>query len=264
MRTRMVRPEFWSDPTMGSLPALVRLTYVGTWCLADDAGYLNWDRAAIASELYRYQPVGARERQVADHLERLVKAGRIKVLGCREHAVIPTIPDHRMKGGEQLFTIKKQHDKRCSEDTSGELRSPTQDLRDEELRSPTSSVSVSGSGSGSDSLHTPRAKPAAANGHPDDTIHDVVHRLTGAYLAPSSKNGDRVTRWVEKLGRERVDRELRETADDLGGLPMTNQLLNSTEDRLFPALTSKPKPVGVTKRAEHSLSDEEVNRAFQR
>jgi hypothetical protein len=96
-----------------------------------------------------------------------------------------------------------------------------------------------------------------------DTIHDVVHRLTSVFLASSSKNGDRVERWVEKLGRERVERELRETAGDLGGLPETNQLLNSTEDRLFPSIAA-PSPKEAAARAEAERERARLARSFEK
>jgi hypothetical protein len=139
MRTRLIRPEFWSDTTMAKLAPEVRLTYMGLWCLADDAGYLEWDAEQLAGELYRHENPAERLERVSVELEVLLEAGRVRLLGCGRHALVPTIPDYRIRGGEQLYTVKKRHDRRCSSSTSVGLRSSTE-----------SSVSVSVSGSGSD------------------------------------------------------------------------------------------------------------------
>jgi hypothetical protein len=109
-----VRPEFWSDANMAALPAAVRLTYIGLWGLADDAGYLVWNVPEIAAELYRYTSVRRRETAVAAHLDSLLQAGRVELLPCGRHALIRTIPEHRIKGGHQSYVIKKSHDAHCS------------------------------------------------------------------------------------------------------------------------------------------------------
>lgn len=94
-----------------------------------------------------------------------------------------------------------------------------------------------------------------------EKIADLIHGLTHVYLPSHSKNADRVERWVEKLGWDRVQRELRETAEDLGGLPETNQLLNSTEDRLFPAI-SAPSAKEAAARAEAEEERKRQARSF--
>jgi hypothetical protein len=99
---------------MAALSAPARLTYIGLWCLADDAGYLIWQPEEIAAELYRFQSPSSRRRTVASHLEKLVESARVKVLECARHAVIPTLEAHRIKGGQTLHTIRKRHEKECS------------------------------------------------------------------------------------------------------------------------------------------------------
>lgn len=112
-RTRLIRPEFFSDERMASTSDSTRLFYIGLWTLCDDAGYFEVKPSQIAAELFRYQGRARRERVTARALADLVELGRIKYLECGEHAVVPTIPDHRIKGGEQLFTVKKRHERRC-------------------------------------------------------------------------------------------------------------------------------------------------------
>ena len=165
MRTRLIRPAFWTDSRMADLPDAIRLTYVGLWCLADDAGYLHWDHREIAAELYRYRSVRHRERQMVDHLDRLVTDERITVLPCQKHAVIPSIPDHRIKGGGQLFTVQKEHQRRCSTSDSVGIRRTTSD-----------SVSVSSSVSDSLSGSLSRAKKSGSK-DPSVEKAELLRRL---------------------------------------------------------------------------------------
>lgn len=113
-RTRLIRPEFFSDARIASAPVSVRYFYIGLWTLCDDAGFFELDAAQIAAELYRFDSRARRERAVRDGLARLVELDRVRYLECGHHAVIPTLPDHRIKGGEALFTVQKRHERRCS------------------------------------------------------------------------------------------------------------------------------------------------------
>jgi hypothetical protein len=110
----LIRPEFWSDERMAALPESTRLVYIGLWSLCDDAGYFDRNARQIAGELFRYETPKRRERRVAQALVALEEAGRIRYLDCGQHGIVPTIPDHRIKGGEALFTIQKRHERRCS------------------------------------------------------------------------------------------------------------------------------------------------------
>jgi hypothetical protein len=110
MRIRQVKPSFFKDARMAELPAPVRLTYIGLWMLADDAGYYRWDVAEAGLELYGYESRTKRERDVAKHLEALVKAGRVTDLGCG-HVLIPTLTDHQRFGGptKRVTTYQREH-----------------------------------------------------------------------------------------------------------------------------------------------------------
>jgi hypothetical protein len=153
VRTRLIRPEFFTDEKMAELSVQTRLVYVGLWCLTDDAGFFELSPRAIAVTLFPYDAL--RESMVDLGLEELKAAERVKPLACGVHAVIPTIPEHRIKGGEQLFTIRKRHERRCL----APLRSPTDSV---ELHSPTSGyVPVSVSDSVSDSLSAQALEEAA-------------------------------------------------------------------------------------------------------
>ncbi len=40
-RTRMIKPEFWSDEKLAALSLQVRLIYIGLWNLSDDYGVVK-------------------------------------------------------------------------------------------------------------------------------------------------------------------------------------------------------------------------------
>ena len=108
-----MRPEFFSDPVVGRLNPDARLTYIGLWCIADDAGWLEWDVPHIAALLSPYQSVLVRERMAERSLASLVEAGRIEVhpCGC---AFIPRLADHQKIGGNKSFTVRDRHESRHS------------------------------------------------------------------------------------------------------------------------------------------------------
>lgn len=113
MRIRQVRPEFFSDPVVGRLSPDARLIYIGLWCIADDAGWLEWDVPHIAAMLSPYQSVPVRERMASRAVEALVGAGRVIVhpCGC---AFIPRLADHQKIGGNKSFTVRDRHESRHS------------------------------------------------------------------------------------------------------------------------------------------------------
>jgi hypothetical protein len=182
MRTRLIRPAFWTDFRMADLSDSARLTFIGLWCLAVDAGYFEYEPREIAAELYRYRPTKQRERQVADHLQRLVDDGRVKHLDCGRHAVIPSLPDHRIKGGQQLFTIQKEHESRCPTSKPVALRSPTSDSV-----SVSGSVSVSETFSGSVSVAPAGAAKNGSKTHETDEERLARYR---SYIGDKSKSAD--------------------------------------------------------------------------
>lgn len=121
MRIRQVRPEFFSDPVVGTLSPEARLTYIGLWCIADDAGWLPWDVAAIAAMLSPYQSVPVRTRMYTRATTALVEAGRVIVhpCGC---AFIPRLADHQKIGGNKSFQYLDRHKVHTRPDIPGLVR----------------------------------------------------------------------------------------------------------------------------------------------
>lgn len=115
MRIRQVKPSFFKDALMAELSPPVRLFYVGTWMLADDAGWLTWDVAEVGNELYGYEPRGRRERNATAYLDALIDAKRItRYEGC-DHLSIPKFAEHQRLAGltKQVRTVFKEHEKEC-------------------------------------------------------------------------------------------------------------------------------------------------------
>ncbi len=121
MRIRQVRPEFFSDPVIGSLSPDARLTYIGLWCIADDAGWLSWDIPHIAALLSPYESVLVRTRRMEKAAASLVAADRVEVheCGC---AFIPRLADHQKIGGNKSFTNLERHQVHTRMDKSGLVR----------------------------------------------------------------------------------------------------------------------------------------------
>jgi hypothetical protein len=110
MRIRQIKPAFWSDAVLAELTPGERLTFIGLWMVADDGGWLRYDPAQIANELYGYEPRRRRERAVAADVEALAGAGRVAVYECG-HALVLHLTEHqRMTGeGKRVLTIEREH-----------------------------------------------------------------------------------------------------------------------------------------------------------
>ena len=158
MRARLVRPDFWDDSLVAQLPDSVRLFYIGLWCVADDAGYMEWDFAKIGAVLMPYRAVAARERLAAKYGAALVDADeRVRVLECGKHAVIPSLVRHRIAGGNKSERTREAHE-RCR---YVQVRTQSTDKSRSESLSPSSSESVSGRRG---ALVSPFGERMAANG----------------------------------------------------------------------------------------------------
>ena len=135
MRIRQIKPSYWDDTRLHHTPGIgaeVREFYIGTWQLADDIGWLAWDVSAIAKQLYGWQSVTRRERNVREWGARLAGIGRLTIYECG-HAYIPTLSKHQRIGGTKTEGVAKEHQK-CviqppsagSMDESISLRTPPQ------------------------------------------------------------------------------------------------------------------------------------------
>jgi hypothetical protein len=117
MRIRAVRPDFWQDDTLGHLADAVRLFYIGLWCVADDAGWLEWKPAQLGAALYPYRNAASRVRSIEAWGEVLTETGRVvrHPCGC---AFIPTLTKHQRAGGNPSYQYRDKHKRHLSTDES--------------------------------------------------------------------------------------------------------------------------------------------------
>jgi hypothetical protein len=108
MRIRQVKPEFWSDSDMAALPYAVRLIYIGLWCVADDAGYIDWRPDRIAHDLLGYESTKVRERHLVEWAQALVDTGHLQIFACG-CALVPTLQKHQRVSGKQNFRNREAH-----------------------------------------------------------------------------------------------------------------------------------------------------------
>jgi hypothetical protein len=112
MRIRQIKPEFWKDARVAELSEGARLFFIGTWQLADDSGWLRWDVANIAAELYPFEGRASRERRVRRHSEALAGLGRLHLHDCG-HAQVPKMAAHQHLAGttRRVLTVAQEHTK---------------------------------------------------------------------------------------------------------------------------------------------------------
>lgn len=57
-RIRTIKPDFFADEDIATLPPEARLLFVGTWLFADDEGLVRWNAAYLASQVFPYDLEG--------------------------------------------------------------------------------------------------------------------------------------------------------------------------------------------------------------
>jgi hypothetical protein len=178
MRIRQIKPEFFSDSDMAQLPYAVRLFYIGLWCVADDAGWIEWRPERIAHDLFGYEARARREKHVAEWSAALVKSEHLKLLDCG-CAVIPSLPRHQRVTGKQNFRYRDAHGKHT---VSGRSAVGKQSIAPER----------SGSGSGNGTERNVVVSAQAREGENEETteFRSRVPRLAAATEATADKGDE--------------------------------------------------------------------------
>ena len=70
-RTRTIKPEFWTDEKIGSLPLGARLLFIGLWTQADDYGVVKGNAVLLKSLIFPYDEE-LKASQVQEWLQSLV------------------------------------------------------------------------------------------------------------------------------------------------------------------------------------------------
>lgn len=68
-RNRMIKPEFWEDDRICSLPFQTRLFYIALWNFADDEGYVELREAWLKAKCFPYDD--ANIRRMIDELSNI-------------------------------------------------------------------------------------------------------------------------------------------------------------------------------------------------
>lgn len=92
-RIRSIKPEFWTDGAMISLPFEARLFYIGMWNFACDRGHLSDDPMGLKLKILPADTVSGK-----DLLDVLVGAGRVERVTMpdgRHYLNIPRFTDHQ-------------------------------------------------------------------------------------------------------------------------------------------------------------------------
>jgi hypothetical protein len=53
-RIRTIKPQFWINEELGTVPRDARLLYIGLWNIADDRGVFQWRPGQILIQLFPY------------------------------------------------------------------------------------------------------------------------------------------------------------------------------------------------------------------
>jgi hypothetical protein len=69
-RIRTIKPDFWTDETLGECSPTSRLLFVGTWNLADDHGNLERSSRQLKAQLFPYDSI-----DVEPYVQELLTAG---------------------------------------------------------------------------------------------------------------------------------------------------------------------------------------------
>ena len=116
-RIRQIKPSWFLDKELRrGTTAEAREFYVGLWMLADDEGWLNWDVERIAAELYPYDGLTRRERNVVKWAVQLMTLcpdkPHLVVYDCG-HAWVPNMKQHQRVAGTRSEGNRNAHRDGC-------------------------------------------------------------------------------------------------------------------------------------------------------
>lgn len=74
-RIRTIKPEFWSDETVGSLSPNSRLLFIASWSLADDEGLLPWTASFLRAQVFGYDDLSL--DQISAFMNEITGAGLV-------------------------------------------------------------------------------------------------------------------------------------------------------------------------------------------
>lgn len=95
-RSRVIRPEFWSDEKLASLSRESRLTYAGLWGTSDDYGVTKGNTAWLRSQIFPYDE-DLKISKFQEWLDELERIGRILPFSSdgEKYFYIPKFIEHQ-------------------------------------------------------------------------------------------------------------------------------------------------------------------------
>jgi hypothetical protein len=207
-RTRLLRPETFTDDVTGTLAPATLLTYLGLTTRADDAGFLVWRPAALTAAIMPYSTPGRRQRDLKRIADELAAVGLLRILECGCAELPRMVRDLAIKGGSKTTSVRDWHLTHVPPDSSIQVQTPTSEP-----------VPVYGSFSSSESSNGPLTGPGSGDGSGagtgstrrwnDEQWLDELHRLG----MPIDREIDRTwSPWLASLTRRHSDRTILEAA----------------------------------------------------
>jgi len=204
VRTRLLRPDIFSDDVTGTLAPATLLAYLGLGTRADDAAFLVWRPAALAAAVMPYTNSRRRQRDFERIAAELVEAGLLRILDCGCAELPRMLRDLAIGGGSKTYSVRDWHLAHLPTDSSGQVQTPTAE-----------SVSSSGSSSSSESYSGLYTGPGSgdgsgagtgrARGWTDEHWLDELHRLG----MPMDREVDRTwSPWLASLTRRHADQTI--------------------------------------------------------
>lgn len=83
-RNRMIKPEFFTDDALCSIPIEASHLFSGIWCFADDYGAIDYSERAIMGDIYRKR-TSLKWKKVQNWIQDLINIGSL--IKCSYHAV---------------------------------------------------------------------------------------------------------------------------------------------------------------------------------
>lgn len=168
-RIRTIKPEFWTDGAIISLPYETRLFYIGMWNHACDRGHLSDDPFGLKLKIMPADPIDG-----ADLIQQLVQAGRVRRMTIedgRGYLVIPRFSDHQR--------VDTRWNSRCPVCAHLDSQELTETHASSGGNSRTQREGKGGEGKGRKGGETADAPPLYCPKHPEGT--DAPCRACGDY-----------------------------------------------------------------------------------
>ncbi len=113
-RTRLYRPDLYSDDVTGPLPPEVRDLYLALGGCADDHGWMPWRVALLGARIYPYRAVAEREADLTRWAARLVADGLLVMHPCGCAYLPRLVRDLATRSGQPSYAIEEHHQRHAT------------------------------------------------------------------------------------------------------------------------------------------------------